>query len=322
MTQQAPNTRARLVRLLNLIRFELRQALVPHWPLHEDEVWLLESVVRWTIRIVVVLSIPVLIGYAYDITLWDWMKLLIVPLVIAGIGIWFNSQQRAGETQSAERRAEDDALEAYLNDMTTLMVDKALRKAQLGDDLSTAVRARTLTVLNRLFRSVHNREVLRFLYESKLIGTTEDHPVVNLRGAALPELYAPGANLQGVNLPLTNLSDAMLPDAQLQEAKLQEARLGEAWLAGAKLRGAQLQRAWLYKVDLQGADLTGANLQEAKIFEANLLGVDLSRTVGLTQAQLDVALGDQETQVPDYLERPKAWIMPIEEQRLRLSQLR
>jgi len=250
------------------------------------------------------------------------MKLLIVPLVIAGIGIWFNSQQRAGETQSAERRAEDDALEAYLNDMTTLMVDKALRKAQLGDDLSTAVRARTLTVLNRLFRSVHNREVLRFLYESKLIGTTEDHPVVNLRGAALPELYAPGANLQGVNLPLTNLSDAMLPDAQLQEAKLQEARLGEAWLAGAKLRGAQLQRAWLYKVDLQGADLTGANLQEAKIFEANLLGVDLSRTVGLTQAQLDVALGDQETQVPDYLERPKAWIMPIEEQRLRLSQLR
>jgi len=250
------------------------------------------------------------------------MKLLIVPLVIAGIGIWFNSQQRAGETQSAERRAEDDALEAYLNDMTTLMVDKALRKAQLGDDLSTAVRARTLTVLNRLFRSVHNREVLRFLYESKLIGTTEDHPVVNLRGAALPELYAPGANLQGVNLPLTNLSDAILPDAQLQEAKLQEARLGEAWLAGAKLRGAQLQRAWLYKVDLQGADLTGANLQEAKIFEANLLGVDLSRTVGLTQAQLDVALGDQETQVPDYLERPKAWIMPIEEQRLRLSQLR
>jgi hypothetical protein len=182
VTQQAQNTRARLVRLLNLIRFELRQALVPHWPLHEDEAWLLESVGRWTIRIVVVLSIPVLVGYAYDITLWDWMKLLIVPLVIAGIGIWFNSQQRAGETQSAERRAEDDALEAYLNDMTTLMVDKELRKAQLGDDLSTAARARTLTVLNRLFRSVHNREVLRFLYESKLIGTTEDPPVVNLRG--------------------------------------------------------------------------------------------------------------------------------------------
>ena|SRR5215216_5743449 len=140
MTQQAPNTRARLVRLLNLIRFELGQALVPHWPLHEDEAWLLESVVRWTIRIVVVLSIPIFIGYVFDITLWDWMNLLIVQLVIAGIGIWFNSQQRMGETQSAERRAQDQALETYLKDITTLLVDKKLRKAQLGDDLSTAAR--------------------------------------------------------------------------------------------------------------------------------------------------------------------------------------
>jgi uncharacterized protein YjbI with pentapeptide repeats len=303
------------------LRFEFQQALVPDWLLGEEQSWLRWEIVKWTIRIVVVLGIPIIVGYGYGITLWDWIKLLIVPLVIAGVGVWFNSQQRAGETRSAERRAEDDALEAYLNDMTDLLVDKGLREAQLGDDLSTVARARTLTVLNRLFRSVHNREVLRFLYESKLIGTIEDSPVVDLRGAALPELYAPGANLEGVHLPSTRLVNAMLPDAQLQEARLQKALLGEAWLTGAKLRGAQLQKAFLFKADLQEADLTGTDLQDAELFETNLVGVDLSKTVGLTQAQLDLALGDQETKVPEYLEQPPAWRIPIEEQKLRLKQM-
>jgi uncharacterized protein YjbI with pentapeptide repeats len=319
--QPPPTARVRLLGHLNRIRFELRQALVPDWLLGEERAWRRWQVVRWTIRIIVVLGLPILVGYAYDITLWNWMNLLIIPLVIAGIGIWFNSQQRAREMESAERRAQEDALETYLKDMTTLLVDNKLHKAQLGDDLSTVARARTLTVLNRLFHSVNNREVLRFLYESKLIGTLENAPVVSLRGAALPNLYAPGVNLQGAHLQRTNLVDAMMPEAQLQQAKLQEARLGTAWLTAANLQGARLQKAWLYKVDLEGADLTDTDLQGAEIFEANLVGVDLSKTVGLTQAQLDVALGAQETRVPDYLQQPEAWSMPVEEQRLRLRDL-
>jgi hypothetical protein len=40
--------------------------------------------VLWTVGIVTGLAIAVLIGYRYGITLWDWIKLLIVPAVIAG----------------------------------------------------------------------------------------------------------------------------------------------------------------------------------------------------------------------------------------------
>jgi uncharacterized protein YjbI with pentapeptide repeats len=258
-------------------------------------------------RIVVVLSIPIIVGYTYDITLWDWINLLIVPLAIAGVGIWFNSQQRASETESAERRARDDALETYLQDMTALLVDHELRKAQPSDDLSTVARARTLTVLNRLFHDVNNREVLRFLYESKLIGTKEDHPVVSLRGAALPKLYAPNAYLQGANLQLTNLIEAELYGAQLQGTKLQGAYLGGAYLEEAKLQGAQLQRADLFNSSLRGSDLAGANLQGANLFEADLIKVDLRHTMGLTQEQLDVTLGNRTTQVPRHLKQPEAW---------------
>jgi hypothetical protein len=44
----------------------------------------------WAGATAALLTAAVLIGYRYDITLWDWIKLLIVPAVIAGGGLWFN----------------------------------------------------------------------------------------------------------------------------------------------------------------------------------------------------------------------------------------
>jgi hypothetical protein len=61
----------------------------------------------WSVGIVAVLTVAVLIGYRYGITLWDWIKLLVVPVVIAGGGIWFNRQQRERELEIAERRAQE-----------------------------------------------------------------------------------------------------------------------------------------------------------------------------------------------------------------------
>jgi hypothetical protein len=84
--------------------------------------WPTRSQVLWTSVMVAVLTAAVLIGYRYGITLWDWIKLLIVPAVIAGGGIWFNQQQRERELQVADQRAQDDALQAYLDQMAQLML--------------------------------------------------------------------------------------------------------------------------------------------------------------------------------------------------------
>src|SRR5918995_3725303 len=50
------------------------------------------------------LTIAILIGYRYGISLWDWIKLLVVPGAIAGVGLWFNRQQQ-------ERQREEDRLQ-------------------------------------------------------------------------------------------------------------------------------------------------------------------------------------------------------------------
>jgi hypothetical protein len=55
----------------------------------------------WTVAALALLTIAILIGYRYDITLWDWIKLLIVPAVIAGGNLWFNRQQRERELRVA-----------------------------------------------------------------------------------------------------------------------------------------------------------------------------------------------------------------------------
>jgi hypothetical protein len=60
---------------------------------------------------------------------------------------------------------------------------------------------------------------------------------------------------------------------------------------------ARLNRANLGRAKLQTADLSGAYLD----------GADLSTAVGLSQEQLDSAIGDENTKIPEGLTRPARW---------------
>ena len=129
-----------------------------------------------------------------------------------------------------------------------------------------------------------------------------DLQAADLRGAWLGR-----ANLTGANLAQAELGRANLAKASLQGADLREADLGEVDLRGANLRGAWLEQANLAganlaRADLRGAYLSEANLREAGLNGANLNGVDLTGVVGLTRAQLDVALLGLETRLGGELE--------------------
>jgi hypothetical protein len=87
----------------------------------------------WAIRVALVTGVLVALGYAYGITLWDWAKLLIIPAAIAAGGFWFNSQQRDRELEIAreqreqelgiaERCTQDEALQAYLDQMSDMLI--------------------------------------------------------------------------------------------------------------------------------------------------------------------------------------------------------
>jgi uncharacterized protein YjbI with pentapeptide repeats len=186
-------------------------------------------------------------------TVRNWLELLIVPLVLVGIGLLFENQQaarqQAMEEQQqalAEQRAQDEALQAYLSQMSTLLLEKDLRASKEDSEVRILARARTLTVLKRL-DSERNSDILQFLGEAQLISGTD--PVISLNRS----------NLFGANLSGVDLSGVEMRDVNMRRADLSLADLSDVNMSGADLSFADLSNA----TNLFGADLSGANLYGA-----------------------------------------------------------
>ena len=100
-----------------------------------------------------------------------------------------------------------------------------------------------------------------------------------------------GARLEGASLSGADLSRADLRNADLRGANLRGAKLSGADLSGADLGRANLGRAFLNGTDFWQAALDGTRLEQA----------DLRQALGLSQAKLDRACGDDTTRLPEEL---------------------
>ncbi|WP_239376435.1 pentapeptide repeat-containing protein [Frankia sp. Cj5] len=130
-----------------------------------------------------------------------------------------------------------------------------------------------------------------------LVLTEADLNRARLAGADLSGTQLDDANLAGADLRRANLTDTILIDANLAGALLADAILTRALLFGARLTGARLN----------GADLTGAQLGRADLTRVELAGATLTGAQGLTQSQVNAALGDERTRLPAGLLRPASW---------------
>jgi uncharacterized protein YjbI with pentapeptide repeats len=233
-------------------------------------------------------------------TPWDLIQLLLIPLVLAGVGYWFTAQQNQTSLQVSERQHQTDlqiaadqqretTLQAYLDDMSDLLLNHHLSTAKTGDEVSRVARERTLITLRRL-DAIHNDIVLQYLQEAHHIGMK--NPIVDLSHAILLNDDLRGANLDGVDLSGTNLVAAnlswidinvspggyyitSLSQANLSGAVLDVAKLMRADLSGANLSRARLQGANLYRANLRQANLSGAYLNFADLSGADLSGASL-----------------------------------------------
>src|SRR5215211_6221719 len=232
--------------------------LLPNWqPTTQD-------VLRW-IRLALIVGFVILgvlfildvIGLLFGITLLKLLKVLALPITVGAAVPLLNWLQKKRELDVENQRAQDEALQAYLDQMAQLMLldeadeakPKPLRKSAPRDEVRILARARTLTVLRRL-GSERKRSIVDFLYEADLIKFSQ--PIIQLGS----------------------------PDAQYSAADLSGADLRGAFLLGAHLTGpmsgVNLSRADLSGADLSGADLRRANLSHANLSHANLTDADLS----------------------------------------------
>lgn len=92
---------------------------------------------------------------------------------------------------------------------------------------------------------------------------------------------------------------AELKNAILQQADLHDANLERADLSGARLSVTDLMGANLTGADLRGADLWMSDLKDTVLEGADLRGANLSEVTNLTRAQLEAAITDETTQLPE-----------------------
>ncbi len=277
---------------LNRLRSKKQQ----HFPLLSSS---LNKKKLWTERMIVGKSV------------WEWLSLLLVPLLI-GLGtIWVTNQQTTLQNALSEQQYRndqdiaqqarwDDILKAYRDGIDTLVLTDGLRTSHEGDDVQRVAHSRTLDVLRQVDQS-RKGAVIAYLGDLGLIQGGyrdnkgiwyEEKSIISLDGVDLRGVDLRGANLVSVDLSsfsqvgrtilpvfvgivVDDLVGADLRRANLSRADLSGVDLSRADLSGANLNGADLRGAHLLGADLFGADLRGADLRGADLREADLREADL-----------------------------------------------
>jgi uncharacterized protein YjbI with pentapeptide repeats len=217
-------------------------------------------------------------------TLWDWLQLLIVPLVLSLAALLLNTAQADRDRAASEDRARADTLSAYLQQMSDLVIRHGLRSGQglrsaagkrADSDARLLARTLTLTALRQLDTD-RKRVVLQFLIEGRLITRKS----VWRRGEVVrrthPRVHLAGADLHDVVMPLL---------AQLLSFERTKTVAVGADLDGTDLRHADFHMAGLSGVTMEGADLrdadfSGADIRGASFWASCLSGARFVRATG------------------------------------------
>jgi uncharacterized protein YjbI with pentapeptide repeats len=241
-------------------------------------------------------------------TLWDFLQLLIVPVLLVVIALSFNASQASRERSRNEETRRDATLDAYLAQMSDLILNGHLLSAERGSAVTQVARAITLAAVRRL-DGRRKGEVVRFVSEAGLLdvrvydrSTEVPTPLVSLSGADLRDVdlahatIAPshvdprtltatyswqvllggdlrGAIFDGASLDVFFEDGADLQGASFKEASLSSAAFREAHLEGASFEEASLSSSDFHDAHLEAASFKGALVRFASFFEAFLDGV-------------------------------------------------
>ena len=119
-------------------------------------------------------------------TLWDWLQLLIIPIILASGAIWFNIQQNQASQQIALDQQRQTDLSACIVDIQGLLLNADLRTSKPSDKVRVVAKAEVLSTLGQL-DGERKGFLIRFLSEAGLVTSTSQNagPVIDLSGADL-----------------------------------------------------------------------------------------------------------------------------------------
>jgi len=224
-------------------------------------------------------------------TLFDWLKLLIIPLSLGLLGWSYKESEKVKAKKSEEERSRNETLNSFFNVITDL-----LQNHDLAGQPNVQTRAMAKTRINMTLSQLdgdRKGQVLQFLYESDLIDT---NPKLRLLGAnfndsmldqiVLGNSEIRGAYFKNASIQNANLNGIILNSSNLEKANLSGSLVENADFGYTNLRKCRLKNMDLTSVDFVGANLTKANLKGSTITQAQLDSIFKKNKIKLSKKRI------------------------------------
>jgi uncharacterized protein YjbI with pentapeptide repeats len=255
---------------------------------------------------------PVVI-YQLEKTLWDWLQLLLVPIILAFGGFWLSrtenryslelQERREEEIREIEdKRAKESVLQSYLDQMTKLLLEHKLVETDEQAIVRKIARAWTISAFESLDgkgRSI----VFRFLYESGLLTYSHNSgPILEMNGVSLSEMFTYMNNFSNINLRRSQITDSYLAEINMSKSVLTDmlfsdtrlemcdfedsdftdSDLGGNLIIECNFRSTRLFKAFMTDTSIRSSDFEGAILTELTapritVNETNMKGVNFHK---------------------------------------------
>ncbi len=217
---------------------------------------------------------------------WDWLQLLIVPLMLALGAFYLNSAADFRDSQIAQERKQQEILTDYFSKMQGLIVETKKSKQTPGSKESNSeerlllefrptAKALTLSVLEQL-DGKRKGKVITYLAESQLITADNNEP------SPQPEIELDGANLKGMVL---NDVDQVVKNGNklrviIKKSDMTDSRFERIGLfANSDLTGSNFSNSILTSVDFTNANMPQAKFIKGKINNVNFTDTILKETI-------------------------------------------
>jgi uncharacterized protein YjbI with pentapeptide repeats len=221
---------------------------------------------------------------------WDWLQLLIVPLMLALGAFYLNSAADFRDYQIAQERKQQEILTDYFSKMQGLIVETKKSKQTPGSKESNSeerlltefrptAQALTLSVLEQL-DGERKGKVIIYLAESQLITVDNNKPYPQ------PEIKLDGTNLDDIKLgnngqrnSLNEKEMTIIDKIKIRNANMKRANLSGFQLLDSELNGSNLENATLENVNFTGSTMIGSRFINGKITDVNFTDVTLGKTI-------------------------------------------
>lgn len=207
---------------------------------------------------------------------WDWLQLLIVPLMLALGAFYLNSAADFRDYQIAQERKQQEILTDYFSKMQGLIVEtKKIKEtsgytklhpkdeaARLLPEFRSTAQALTLSVLEQL-DGKRKGKVIIYLAESQLITVDNNKPY------SQPEIELDGANLAG--MVLNDVDQVETVDKKPLGVAITGADMTESTIKNVRLFvGSQLRESDFSRANLTDVYFTNAKMSQAKFFKGTI----------------------------------------------------